>query len=142
MQTAWTPTLATGVNSVDTEHQEIFRQAALLSQAMTEGKGRQEIAKIVDFVDDYIVSHFAQEEKIMEQYHCPVAEINKQAHTKFIAAFKSLKEKFNAQGASTTLVLDISNTISDWLIGHIKQIDSQLAKCTKPASKEPATAGR
>lgn len=142
MQSAWNPTLSTGVKSVDAEHQEIFRQAGLLHQAMMEGKGRGELAKIVDFIDDYIVSHFAQEEKIMDQYRCPVADINKQAHTKFIAAFKALKEKFDFQGASTTLVLDISSTINDWLIGHIKQIDSQLAKCTNSAAKAPVGAAR
>jgi hemerythrin len=142
MNSAWTPALATGVNQVDTEHIEIFRQAALLRQAMTEGKGRDELKKIVDFVDDYIVTHFSHEEKVMDQYHCPVAEINKQAHTKFIAKFKALKAKFDASGTSTTLVLEIASTINDWLIQHIKQIDSQLAACTKPASKQPATAAR
>jgi hemerythrin-like metal-binding protein len=77
----------------------------------------------------------------MEQYNCPVAEVNKQAHTQFIAKFKGLKEKFDTQGASTTLVLDIASTVNNWLIQHIKTIDSQLANCTKSA-KEPALSAR
>jgi hemerythrin len=40
MKSAWNSSLATGVGLVDTEHQEIFRQAALLNQAMSEGKGK------------------------------------------------------------------------------------------------------
>jgi hemerythrin len=140
MNSAWNPALATGVGLVDTEHQEIFRQAAVLHQAMSDGKGREELAKIINFVDDYIVSHFAHEEKVMDQYRCAIAEVNKQAHTKFIAKFKELKAKFEAAGASTTLVLDIAKTINDWLVQHIKQIDSQLATCTKTATKETAGA--
>jgi hemerythrin len=142
MQSAWTPSLATKVVLVDNEHQEIFRQAAMLNQSMTDGKGHDEIKKLIDFVDDYIVTHFSHEENIMAQYNCPVAEINKAAHTKFIATFKGLKEKFDAAGANTSLVLDISNLINNWLIQHIKQIDSQLAKCTKNAENQPAVAAR
>ena len=138
MQTAWNPSLATGVNTVDTEHQEIFRQVATMNQAMIDGKGQAELKKIIDFVDDYIVTHFSHEEKIMDDYRCPVAEANKQAHTKFIANFKTLKQKFDSKGASSSLVLDISSMISDWLINHIKQIDSQLGKCKPDAAKSPA----
>jgi hemerythrin len=140
MQTAWNSSLATGVNTVDTEHQEIFRQVAMMNQAMIDGKGQAELKKIIDFVDDYIVTHFSHEEKIMNDYRCPVAEANKQAHTKFIANFKTLKQKFDAKGASSSLVLDISSMISDWLINHIKQIDSQLGKCKPDAAKAPALA--
>lgn len=135
MQSAWNPSLATGVDHVDREHQEIFRQAALLNQAMTEGKGSQEIKNIIDFVDDYIVSHFVHEEETMEKYRCPVAEANKQAHNQFIASFKALKNKFDTRGSSTSIVLDIASTINDWLIQHIRKIDSQLAASVKVAAK-------
>jgi hemerythrin len=141
MQSAWNPSLSTGVNLVDTEHKEIFRQAALLHQAMADGQGRDEVKKIIDFVDDYIVTHFSHEEKVMDQYHCPVAEINKQAHTQFIAKFKALKQKFDSSGANSSLVLDIASTINDWLIQHIKQIDSQLSNCTTDP-KKPALSAR
>jgi hemerythrin len=129
--------MGTNVVIVDNEHKEIFRQAAMLHQAMSDGKGRDELKKLIDFIDDYIVTHFSHEEKIMEQYKCPIAEVNKQAHTQFIAKFKEMKTKFDTQGATTTLVLDISSTVNNWLIQHIKTIDSQLAKCQKP-TREPA----
>jgi hemerythrin len=131
MQSAWNPSLATGVDQVDREHQEIFRQTALLNQAMSEGKGSQEIKNIIDFVDEYIISHFVHEESLMEKYNCPAADANKQAHNLFIAKFKGLKNKFNTNGSSITLVLEISSTINDWLIQHIGAIDTQLGACVK-----------
>jgi hemerythrin-like metal-binding protein len=140
MQSAWNPSLAVGVSTVDNEHQEIFRQVALMHQAMADGKGQAELKKIIDFVDDYIVTHFSHEEKLMNEYRCPVAEANKQAHNTFITNFKILKTKFDAKGANSSLVLDISSMISDWLIKHIHQIDSQLGKCKPGASKSPALA--
>jgi hemerythrin len=140
MLSAWNPSLATKVVLVDNEHQEIFRQAAMLNQAMIDGKGRQELKKLVDFIDDYIVTHFSHEEKVMDQYQCSVAEVNKQAHSRFIAKFKELKAKFDGQGANTSLVLDISTMINNWLIEHIKQIDSQLSNCTKKTTKQSVKA--
>jgi hemerythrin len=89
-------------------------------------------------VDDYIVAHFAHEEKIMDQYHCPIADINRQAHTKFIEKFKTIKEKYNTAGSNVSIVLEMSDTINNWLIDHIKKIDSQLGKCTPADPKKPA----
>jgi hemerythrin len=142
MQTGWNASLATGINLVDNEHQEIFRQAALMSDAMREGKGKQELKKIIDFLDDYVVTHFAHEEKLMDQYRCPIAQTNKKSHNQFIAKFKELKNKFDSTSLNTVLVLEISNMIKDWLIQHIKQIDTQLGVTVKNATKEPAPASR
>jgi hemerythrin len=64
-----------------------------------------------------------------------VAEANKQAHNQFIASFKALKNKFDTRGSSTSIVLDIASTINDWLIQHIRKIDSQLAASVKVAAK-------
>jgi hemerythrin len=140
MAAGWDVSMSTGVPSVDAEHQELFRQVANLTQAMCDGKGRNEIGTILNFVGDYVVSHFAKEEKIMDQYRCPVAAANKAAHNQFIAKFKELQTRFESAGASSSLTLEISNTLTNWLIQHIRQIDVQLLPCTKTAKKDPAMA--
>jgi hemerythrin len=140
MATGWDITMTTGVPQVDNEHKELFRQVANLGQAMQEGKGRDEIGKILNFVGDYVVSHFAHEEKFMADYRCPVAEANKTAHNQFIAKFKDLLRRFESAGATSGMTLEINDTLKNWLVQHIRQIDTQLLACTKAGKKEPALA--
>jgi len=129
MPASWTQAMATGVNEVDNQHKELFRQLALLSDAMKSGQGRAKIEEILDFLGDYVVRHFAAEEKQMDEMACPAAEANKRAHAEFCATFKALRQRFDQEGAQTTLVLEISNTLSNWLVEHIAKIDTQLNAC-------------
>lgn len=123
----WTPSLATGVAKVDAQHKELFRQVGLLGEAMSRGQGRQEIGKILDFLGKYVVEHFAEEERCMEEYDCPAAAANKQAHAQLLSTFAALKGRFDREGATPTLVLDIQSKLNDWLVQHIERIDKQLA---------------
>lgn len=140
MTSGWDVSMTTGVPSVDSEHKELFRQVEALNQAMREGKGRNEIGKILNFVGDYVVSHFANEEKAMDQYRCSAAQANKQAHNQLIAKFKELQNRFESVGASSVLTLEIHDTLKNWLVQHIRQIDTQLLACTKAGKNEPALA--
>jgi hemerythrin len=140
MSSGWDVSMTTGVPQVDNEHKELFRQVANLNQAMREGKGRNEIGKILNFVGDYVVSHFAHEEKFMEDYRCPIAEANKAAHNQLIAKFKELQSRFESVGNSSALTLEIHDTLKNWLVQHIRQIDTQLLACTIAGKKEPALA--
>jgi hemerythrin len=140
MAFGWDVSMTTGVPSVDNEHKELFKQVDSLTQAMREGKGRDEIGKILNFVGDYVVKHFANEEKAMEQYRCPVAEANKAAHKQCIAVFKDLQTRFSSAGANSSLTIEIHDTLKKWLVNHIRDIDTKLLSCAKPAKKEPELA--
>ena len=128
MPVSWNESMSTGVPEVDNQHKELIRQLGLLNDAMLHGQGRREIGKILDFLGDYVVAHFATEEKQMERLACTAAA-NKRAHSEFLASFKGFRKRFEEAGASTTLVLEINNTISDWLVDHIAKIDTQLNTC-------------
>ena len=125
----WNESLRCGVIEVDSQHQELFRQIDGLQQAMSQGKGRQEIGRLLDFLSDYVVRHFAAEERQMDALGCPAAAANKQAHAEFIEVFKHLRQHFEEEGATPTLVLEIKDTLSRWLVDHIRRIDTKLNDC-------------
>ncbi len=129
MPMSWNNSMSTGVPEVDNQHKELFRQLSLLHSAMSRGTGRDEISKTLDFLGDYVVSHFTAEEKHMDNLGCPVAAANKRAHSEFLAAFQEQRRHFEETGGSPTLVLDIANMVSKWLVEHIMKIDIQLNAC-------------
>lgn len=77
----------------------------------------------------------------MDKYKCPAAAVNKQAHAKFIQTFGELRRKVRSEGVGATDVLKVKRALGDWLVGHIRKIDTQLQPCTKRSrdlSKAPA----
>jgi len=133
MAATWDDSLATGSASVDLQHQELFRQAAALSNAMKQGKGRDDICELLDFLGQYILRHFAEEEELMEDLNCPAAATNKVAHARFFTTFSRLQRHFKQAGSGPSLVLQIHDLLTKWLVQHIKEIDSQLRDYFDPA---------
>lgn len=139
MAVVWDKSMTTGVADVDGQHQEIIRQINAFGAAMTAGKGREELGRMLDFVGKYAIDHFTKEEAHMARYRCPAAEANKAAHRAFVARFGELRKQFAAEGAKATLALDIYTELTTWLVKHIRGIDTKLAACV--AEQQPALAG-
>ena len=131
----WDKSLATGSANVDHQHQELFRQAAALSNAMKQGRGRDEICELLDFLGQYILRHFAEEEELMEELNCPAAATNKVAHARFFTTFSRLQRHFKRAGSGPSLVLQIHDLLTKWLVQHIKEVDSQLRDYCDPADQ-------
>ena len=135
MAVTWDESLATGSADLDRQHQELFRQVAVFSDAIKQGKVRDEIRKILDFLEQYIAQHFAEEEGLMEELHCPAADANKADHARFISMYRSLRREFNWAGASPSLVPRIHDLLSRWLVQHIGRIDVQLREYCGPVEQ-------
>ena len=126
MAIQWNDNYATGVFSIDTQHKELFKQVNNLSGAMSQGKGKDEIGKIITFLGDYTVKHFGNEETLMDKNSYPKSASHKALHSTFLTAFQKLKGDFERNGASSGLVLDINTKVGDWLKNHILETDKQL----------------
>lgn len=122
----WDESLATGSATIDRQHRRLIAQVTGLADAMKQGKGRQEIEAVLDHLGQYVVEHFAEEEKLMDELKCPAAAVNKRAHTQFLKKYGELKTRFEHAGAGPTLVLEMYGVLSTWLLEHIQGIDLQL----------------
>jgi hemerythrin len=140
MAFTWDESLATGSAGVDQQHRKLFAQMDSLTDAMKAGKGRQEINAILDFLGQYVVRHFREEEKLMEDIACPAAALNKQAHKQLLATYGDFRKRFDAAGAGPALVLEMHNALSKWLVTHIKGVDAQLRGCVGNAKRDPVGA--
>ena len=131
MEIIWSEKYATNVASVDQQHQTIINEINHLLDLMKQGKARTEIGSVIDFLDEYTKNHFADEEKIMAKYNCPVAEENMKQHAIFLAKIADYKEKIRSDSASTMVTLNVQKDLMDWLINHIEKIDMQLKTCVE-----------
>ncbi|HBE81002.1 MAG TPA: hemerythrin, partial [Firmicutes bacterium] len=122
----WTEELSTGVNEIDNQHRELFTRTNGLLQAMHEGKGKDEIQKVMSFLDDYVVSHFGVEEEFMTQYNYPGIARHRELHQGFTVNFSDIKRELESDGPSSALVIQTQRKLSDWWINHIATVDKEL----------------
>jgi hemerythrin len=127
MALQWTEDLATGVVEVDNQHKEIFRRIEALLEACREGKGREKVGEVIAFLGDYVVMHFAAEERLQKQHAYPEYEAHKRTHEKFLKDFGDLKAQFDEEGGTIGMVLATNRVVVDWLVNHIKMTDKKMA---------------
>lgn len=123
----WTPALAVGHATIDTQHQELFRRLEQLLTAMMKGD-KGEIGRLFEFLGAYVVEHFGVEERLMVEHAYPEYAAHKAAHERFVADYTALRAAMVAAGGgSAALTIKVQNWCGDWLKAHIAGTDQKLA---------------
>lgn len=136
MATKWSDDLSIGIGLVDTQHKEIFTRVGNLLTAMGQGKGRDEVGKVLTYLADYVVKHFGAEEALMTKYNYGDYSKQKTEHTQFIKDFSTLKKEFEAEGATSHLVIKTQRQLCDWLTNHITNEDKKFGIFLKNAGHQ------
>jgi len=126
MALEWNERMAVGHPLIDMQHRELFRRFDGLIEACREARGKERIVALLGFLDSYVVTHFREEERLMERYGFPGADEHKGEHRLFTDRIKKLKEDLTEKGVSSELVISTNQLLLKWIIQHIKSIDVQL----------------
>lgn len=133
MALQWSDELIVGVDAIDNQHKGIFSRVNNLLNAMAQGKGKDEVGRVIAFLADYVIKHFKAEEEIMAKNNYNGISSQKAEHAAFIKDFTGIKSEFEKNGVSTHLVLQVQNKLCNWLKNHIgnedKKIGAFLKKC-------------
>lgn len=131
MAYVFTKDLETGVAQIDNQHKSLFNAMNKLADACVQGKGRDEVNKTLKFLNDYIITHFNDEEKLQAQYHYPEKAKHRTYHEQFKASVKNMIDEYNREGASLVLLGEINQKVGMWLLNHIKREDVKLGAFLK-----------
>lgn len=126
MALQWTQNLSVGVQEIDSQHQELFRRVNRLLDAMRAGKGKDEISPLLEFLEDYVVTHFRAEEALMEKHGYHKRAAHKVYHSGFVRDFGNIKAKIEAGGVTAVATIELQRWISEWLVNHISKVDREL----------------
>jgi len=124
----WTPDLAVKHEKIDDQHRQLFKAANSLAEAMWDGKGTEEVKKTIDFLAEYAIFHFNEEEQVMLDNAYPGYTAQKNAHEKFLNQVADLKVKCESGEVSSAFVIDVLTNACDWLRDHIRQMDIRLGE--------------
>jgi hemerythrin len=127
----WDESLTTGVPSIDDQHRHLVGILGEVLDAMEQGCSRAEVGPALDELDRYTAAHFSHEEDCMLRYECPAAQLNVSEHAEFLRIVTRFRADYEAQGATTKLVLRMKDQLAWWLETHIRAIDTQLYPCVR-----------
>ncbi|HCF57997.1 MAG TPA: hemerythrin [Myxococcales bacterium] len=123
MPIRWTQDLTVGIEAIDQQHQRLFEIVDGLLAAMQAGKGRAEVSKVLDFLNEYVLAHFALEERAMQEMGDPNYASHKGEHDGFVKTIERLKRLHEEGGARTALVIEVNHRVCGWLRNHIAKTD-------------------
>lgn len=127
MQIEWKEELATGNSTIDEQHRELIGRISDLVVACSHGKGRDEVSRLLQFMGDYVRSHFDTEEALQIKHSYPEFAAHKAEHSNFVLQLRELERQFNTAGATLPLVIQTNQSMVGWLITHINGTDRRLA---------------
>lgn len=122
----WRESLAIGVPAIDNQHKELLLRFDRLLDACKEGKGINELKGLQAFLEEYVHTHFNDEEALQRLHRYPGYESHRAEHLYFIEQINKLKSETENQGVSTHHVVETNNLLLKWLLNHISKVDMEL----------------
>jgi len=122
----WDDSMSTGMAVIDEQHKMLFQKFNEFSEAISEMTAGETAGEVLDFLQFYVTWHFEQEEKCMDEYKCPVAAENKQAHAEFIKTFGQFYTQWQEGTMTPSLVSKTYMGLEKWLVNHVLRVDTQL----------------
>ena len=118
----WSPELATGIRSIDSDHRNLVDILNALHAAVQEGRGHRQIGSSLAALRHYVEEHFTREEHFMEQAGYPRFEEHVHAHRKLTETVQALCRKYETEphAVPPEKVLAL---LKDWLLNHIQKTD-------------------
>jgi hemerythrin len=126
MAIKWTDDLSINVGAVDVQHKEIFKRYSGFIAACKEGRGREQIVELLDFLTDYVNEHFEHEEKLMKEYTYPDIHTHQKEHAELLQTVQKFKARLAMQGASVSLIAEVNKVLLNWLLEHIRRSDMEM----------------
>jgi hemerythrin len=132
----WGEFLSVGVAEIDEQHKRLFDKFNALLAACESGHSAEEVNRLFSFLDTYVVTHFADEERLMQKLGFPDFQKHREMHREFIRKMGALKERLGKEGPTQILVTSLTLAVNGWLIEHISRMDRAIGRFVKEKKAE------
>jgi hemerythrin len=127
----WSDKYSIGVREVDDQHKEVFKRLDWLVAS-----GANEEAEMLDFVVNYLATHFASEEKLMKYIDYDEIDKHTAIHRSFTRKVDVWKDTLDAKLSNhETLKTEFVGFVAGWMIEHVLSVDMRLATAVKEFTK-------
>ena len=122
---SWDEEFSIGIKSIDRQHARMMRFINEIDEVVQEGGTYEQFAPVLSRLINYTNQHFAYEEKLLEENHCPDFERHKKTHVRLREELLNWQEK--VAKASKEDMNEFVVFLRIWFPGHILDEDKKDA---------------
>ena len=123
----WRESMSVGVKVIDDQHKQLIDTISQLNEAIIAKKVDKELNGIFARLYDYILFHFATEEKYFDEFNYEESKEHKAAHLFFANRVIEMQDKVDHD--SHALSLELIAFLEFWLVGHVMVMDQKYVEC-------------
>jgi hemerythrin len=120
----WTGGMSVGVDVLDADHRRLLDIFNALLHSSVASANVQELAGLLDELEDYTHVHFGREEGMMAAAGYPDLDAHQKAHAYFIGQVAVLRSELR-EDLAAMLYIDLILLLKEWFIEHIQTVDKQ-----------------
>ncbi|MBI2353551.1 MAG: hemerythrin family protein [Deltaproteobacteria bacterium] len=128
MKVEWQEYLSVGVEEIDRQHKLLIEKYNAFFTAYSEGRATEEVIRLLGFLEEYVMLHFADEERLQQRIGFPDYQKHRQQHQELARRVAELKERLESQGTDPGLVASTGLLLTGWLIEHISVMDRAIGR--------------
>ncbi len=117
----WRDEYSVHIPEIDTQHRKLVDLINQLQEAMSDGRGRTVIEKVLEGLEAYTKSHFTSEEQLLARHGYPAISAHRSLHQSFVA--KLHKFRMDVHSGSISVTVPVMDFLRDWLTEHIIKED-------------------
>lgn len=121
----WNESYSVRIQEIDQQHQKLVALINELDTAMSAGKGKEALAKILHSLIQYTKIHFATEERLMQTHGYQEYSAHKAEHDDLTQKVVQLQQQFGK--SQIGLTIPIMNFLCQWLTTHILGADKKYS---------------
>ena len=115
----WVEDLNTGIEEIDIQHRRIVDYINRLHE-LRESPDRAALSEVIAETVDYTISHFAYEERMLEDSGYAFTDLHKRVHELFTRRVGEMQTRFEA---GEDVAQELHTMLSRWLFSHIRNED-------------------
>ena len=122
----WDDSLSLGNDQIDMQHHQMFEFLSSLVSACVDGTETAKLKETLDFLVNYTLQHFSDEETWQLRHGYPEYEKHKWMHDDFKVTIGGMVHRFTENGSSEELSNDVNRIVVRWVVDHILHEDKKL----------------
>lgn len=119
----WNDKYSVGIREMDNQHKKLADIINELNDAMSMGKGKEVLGKVLSNLIDYTKIHFSAEERLMKTHGYPEYSQQKSEHDDLSKKALDIQQQY--QSGKTMMSLEVMNFLKNWLVNHIQGTDKK-----------------
>jgi hemerythrin-like metal-binding protein len=121
----WNDEFSVGITAIDSQHMRMLDLINQIDELVRAGGSYEEFAPVLKALIDLTSRHFAYEEKLLAENHCPDIDKHKKSHVRLLEELMHWREK--VAEASKEEMYEHMFFLRIWFPGHILNVDMKDA---------------